>query len=54
MSKVVYRGVTYNAEEQKEIFRAWWNSVHSIGKKFTYRGTEYDSSDVGGCSLVSK
>ena len=54
MSKVVYRGVTYNAEEQKEIFRVWWNSVHSIGKKFIYRGTEYDSSDVGGCSLVSK
>lgn len=52
MTKVVYRGVTYNAEEQKDIFESWWDSVHLSDKKLTYRGIKYNASDVEYCSLL--
>lgn len=53
MSKVVYRGVTYDAGEVKDQVNNWWKSCHKT-TTYTYRGQSYEGIKVDFNSLVSQ
>jgi hypothetical protein len=44
-----YRGVEYDADEQKDNYVSWWNQIHCDARRWlVYRGNSYRAFDQCG------
>ena len=48
MTKLTYRGVSYNKEEEALKNRNWWNLAHRPTLWLMYRGEKYRPIQTGG------